>query len=219
MLFAAGAGLAGLRLAQETLQQGLDDLFKPRAQNPRINKALIELREPQDELKQHQLPGEDWQRHDRSYRDAIEESERLRGRIRAARGDQGRLKRIQSAIPIVAASTSADARIETRWARSIRLRDEFGDEFRKAHDQLRLAEPTIAAARAAIEEIDAQLARLDPPRVLLDAADEIEATAGAPGRRREGERGPGPATGELPARLRAPGAADPPRPGPAGRPG
>ena len=102
ILFAAGAGLAGLRLAQEKLQQGLDDLFKPRAQNPRINKALTELREAQDELKQHQLPSEDWQQHDRSYRDAIEESERLRVRIRAARGDQGRLKRIQSAIPIVA---------------------------------------------------------------------------------------------------------------------
>ena len=43
LLFAAGAGLAGLRRAQQTLQQGLDDLFKPRAQNPRINKALTEL--------------------------------------------------------------------------------------------------------------------------------------------------------------------------------
>ena len=31
LLFAAGAGLAGLRQAQQTLQQGLDDLFKPRA--------------------------------------------------------------------------------------------------------------------------------------------------------------------------------------------
>ncbi|MGP0067306.1 MAG: hypothetical protein ACLQGP_27390, partial [Isosphaeraceae bacterium] len=51
----------------------------------------------------------------------------------------------------------------------------FGDEFRKAMDQLRLAEPAIDAARAAIEQIDAQLAGLDPPRVLLDAADEIEA--------------------------------------------
>ena len=57
----------------------------------------------------------------------------------------------------------------------IRLRDDFGDEFRKAQDQLRLAEHAIDQARAAIDEIDAQLAQLDPPRVLLDAADEIEA--------------------------------------------
>ena len=46
LLFAAGAGLAGLRRARQSLQQGLDDLFKPRAQNPRINKALTELENP-----------------------------------------------------------------------------------------------------------------------------------------------------------------------------
>ena len=50
LLFAAGAGLAGLRRAQQTLQHGLDDLFKPRAQNPRINKALTELEILEKEL-------------------------------------------------------------------------------------------------------------------------------------------------------------------------
>jgi uncharacterized protein YhaN len=174
LLFAAGAGLAGLRRAHETLQQGLDELFKPRAQNPRINKALTELRDAQEELKQHQLPSEEWQRHDRSYREALDESERLRGQIRAARGDQGRLKRIKSAIPIVARHRRLTQERD-ELGEVIRLRDDFGDEFRKAQDQLRLAEPKIDAARAAIDEIDAQLAGLDPPRVLLDAADEIEA--------------------------------------------
>ncbi len=59
LLFAAGAGLAGLSQAQKTLQQGLDELFKPRAQNPRINKVLAEFREAQEELKRYQLPSED----------------------------------------------------------------------------------------------------------------------------------------------------------------
>ena len=52
----------------------------------------------------------------------------------------------------------------------IRLRDDFGAEFRKAQDQLRLAEHTITKSRATLEEIDARLAQLDPPRMLLDAA-------------------------------------------------
>jgi uncharacterized protein YhaN len=174
LLFAAGAGLAGLRRAHETLQQGLDELFKPRAQNPRINKTLNELRDAQEELKQHQLPGEEWQRHDRSYREAIEESERLRGRIRAMRGDHARLKRIKSAIPIVARRRRL-AQERDAMGEVIRLRDDFGDEFREAMDQLRLAGPAIDAARDAIAEIDLQLAGLDPPRELLDAADEVEA--------------------------------------------
>ena len=40
LLFTAGTGLAGLRLAQDRLQSHLDLLFKPRGQNPRINQAL-----------------------------------------------------------------------------------------------------------------------------------------------------------------------------------
>ncbi len=172
LLFAAGAGLAGLRRAQETLQGGLDKLFKPRAQHPRINKGLTEFRDAQEELKQHQLPSEEWQQHDRAHHEALEESERLRTQIRAARGEQGRLKRIKSGIPIVARRRRLlQAREELGDA--IRLRDDFGSEFRQAQDQLRLAEQTIDQARAAIAELDAQLTQLDPPQVLLDAADEI----------------------------------------------
>jgi uncharacterized protein YhaN len=173
LLFAAGAGLAGLRRAQQTLQHGLDDLFKPRAQNLRINKALAEFRDAQEELKQHQLPSEEWQRHDRAYHEGLDESERLREQIRAARGEQGRLKRIKTAKPIVARRRRL-AQERDELGDVIRLRDDFGDEFRRAHDQLRLAELTIAPALAAIGEVDAQLAQLDPPRLLLDAADEIE---------------------------------------------
>ena len=146
LLFAAGAGLAGLRRAQETLQDGLDKLFKPRAQNPRINKGLTEYREAQEELKQHQLPSEEWQRHDRIHREALEESERIRGQIREARSEQVRLKRIKSGIPIVARRRRLiQAREELGDV--IRLRDDFGAEFRKAQDQLRLAEQTIDQTR------------------------------------------------------------------------
>jgi uncharacterized protein YhaN len=172
LLFAAGAGLAGLRRAQQTLQEGLDNLFKPRAQNPRINKGLTEFRDAQEELKQHQLPSEEWQRHDRAHHEAVDESERLRAQIRAARGEHGRLKRITAGIPIVARRRRL-LQDRDELEDVIRLRDGFGAEFRNAQDQLRLAGQTIDQTRAAIAEIDAQLAQLDPSQVLLDAADEI----------------------------------------------
>ena len=56
----------------------------------------------------------------------------------------------------------------------IRLRADFGVELRTAQDQVHQAEHTIARARDAVEEIAGQLARLDPPGLLLDAAEEIE---------------------------------------------
>ena len=47
-------------------------------------------------------------------------------------------------------------------------------EFRGADDKLRQAELTISRTRAAIEEIGGILSTIEPPRVLLDAANEIE---------------------------------------------
>ncbi len=102
LLFAAGSGLAGLRQAQETLEQNLEALFKPQGKNPRINKALAEFRETQQELKQNQLSSTEWHEHDRAYHEALSKAEGLRDAIRKSRSEQVRLKRIKSAVPLVA---------------------------------------------------------------------------------------------------------------------
>jgi uncharacterized protein YhaN len=174
LLFAAGAGLAGLRRAQQTLQQGLDDLFKPRAQNPRINKVLAELDDAQKEWKRQQLTIEEWQQRDGAYRESLTNAERLRDEIRKNRVEHGRLTRIKSAVPLVARQRQLTGEL-AKLGDYVQLRDGFGAEFRAAQEKRTLAEQTIAKARAAIEEIKASLGLLDPPRVLLDAADQIEA--------------------------------------------
>ena len=165
--------MAGLSQAQKTLQQGLDELFKPRAQNPKINKVLAEFREAQEELKRCQLPSEEWQKHDSTCTEAITTAEQIREQIRAVRGQQAGLKRVKSAIPLVARRRRLFQELD-ELKDVIRLRDDFGAEFRKGQDQLLLAESTITKSRTMLEEIDAQLAQLDPPRMLLDAANEIE---------------------------------------------
>ena len=197
--------MAGLSQAQKTLQQGLDELFKPRGQNPRINKALAEFRGAQEELKRHQLSSEEWQKHDRAYREAID-ARRNRSGNRSARPAASKrgLKRIKSAIPLVARRRRLTQELD-ELGDVIRLRDDFGDEFRKAQDQLRLAEHTITRSRAALEEIDAQLAQLDPPRMLLDAANEIESLQerlGAVEKASAGPRAPGEFSAGLPSTRR-----------------
>jgi len=173
LLFAASAGLAGLHGAQEALKQELDGLFLPRGQKQRINKLKAEFDEAKEELKRYQLPSEEWQRHDIAYREATTAAEQLKEQLRAARVDQARLKRIKSAIPLVARRRRLTHEL-AELGDVIPLRDDFGTESRTAQDQLRRAEQTIAQSRAAILEIDAQLAQLASPRRLLDAADEIE---------------------------------------------
>ena len=124
-------------------------------------------------LKRSQLSSEEWQKHDRAYHETSSAAEQIREQVRKARGEQGALKRIKSAIPLVASRRRLTTELN-ELGDVIRLRDDFGDEFRKAQDQLRLAEHTITRSRATLEEIDARLAQLDPPPMLLDAASEIE---------------------------------------------
>ncbi len=174
LLFAAGAGLAGLRRAQQTLQQGLDDLFKPRAQNPRINKVLTELDDAQKEWKRQQLTIEEWQERDGAYRDSLSNAERLREEIRKCRVEHGRLTRIKSAIPLNARRQQLAGEL-AKLGDFVRLRDGFGAEFRATQDKRTLAEHAIARARAAILEITASSKLIDPPRALLDASLQIEA--------------------------------------------
>lgn len=173
LLFAAGSGLAGLRKAQQTLEENLESLFKPQGKNPQINKALAELRELQEELKRNQLSSSEWQEEDRAYREASRKAECLREAIRSDRVEQGRLKRIRSAISVVARRRLLSRQLG-ELGDVIRLRDDFGAEFRDAQDQLRLAEQTIAQSRSEIEDIDGRLDRLNIPQVLLDAEAEIE---------------------------------------------
>lgn len=102
LLFAAGAGLAGLSQAQKTLHEGLDELFRPRGQNPRINKTLAEFKRAQDELKGHQLSSDEWLKHDRAYDETVCAAELIRNQLYSARRKHGGLKRIKAAIPLAA---------------------------------------------------------------------------------------------------------------------
>lgn len=173
LLFAAASGLAGLSQAQQRLQKELDDLFRPRGQNQRINRALAELRAVQEELKRRQLSSDEWQKHEHAYKETSKAAEQIREQIRTARGRQGALKRIKSATSLVATRRRLSIELN-ELGNVIRLRDDFGDELRSAQDRLRGAELTIARSRATLEEINARLAQLDPSPLLLEAASEIE---------------------------------------------
>ena len=174
LLFAAGAGLAGMGHAQKALQQNLDELFLPRGQKPRINKALSELKDTQKELKDRQLSSEEWQKHDRAFCEASSAADKIREQVRAGPRRASPVETDQGRDP-AGGKTSAPRPGDWRargggpasrgfWCRvswrGRRASSRRADDF---------------AARAAIEEIGAALRAVDPPQVLLDAASEIEA--------------------------------------------
>ena len=116
---------------------------------------------------------EEWQERDGAYRKALADAERLREQIRQDRVENGRLMRVKSAIRLIARRAYISSELG-KLGDAPRLRDGFGPEFRAAQEKQGLAEHAIAKARAAIDEIKASLALINPADTLLEAAADIE---------------------------------------------
>ena len=99
-LFAASAGLSGLRTAIASLQEETGELFKPSASKPRINAAISEFKNKKKELKDLQLRPEEWVRIDKALTDAQAERELIEGTIKSFQASKHRLERISEAIPL-----------------------------------------------------------------------------------------------------------------------
>ena len=92
------------------------------------------------------MSSEEWQKHDRAYHETSSAAEQIREQVRKARGEQGRLKRIKSAIPLVASRRRLSQELD-ELGDVIRLRDDFGAEFRKRTINFAWPSMTIAGSR------------------------------------------------------------------------
>jgi len=173
LLFAAGTGLAGLGQAKQRLQEQLDQLFKPRGQNPRINQALSEFRGIQDEIKTYQLPSEEWMRHDAALAQARATSDRLVEQSRAARKTLNRMTRVRDAIPQVARLRRLQNEMRA-FDGVVRLRDSFGAEVREAQDALQRVATTVEKSHFTLQELDVEIASTQVRHDILEAGPAIE---------------------------------------------
>jgi uncharacterized protein YhaN len=172
-LFAAGSGISDLRKVQMALQGDAETLFKPNASKPRINESIARFKEIQKGLRDAQLPGEEWERHDQALRDARDRRAHvalaLEGRVR----EHHRLARIKEGLPLIGRRTELhDERLQ--YADVILLPDDFSERRRGLFTSLRLAETRRAQASETIQEIDAAIAELTVEAGVLDRGDLIE---------------------------------------------
>jgi uncharacterized protein YhaN len=174
LLFAAGAGLAGLRQVQEKLQAQASELFKPRGQNQRINLALSGLREARAEEKTHRLSADEWKAHADALKAAEDHAFDLAARLDTIRKERSRLDRMRPAIPLVARRRRL-IEDQRHHEDAPLLRDDFGKELRAAIESRLLAQQAITKAVEAIDELNSQLERDQPSETVLAAAEEIEA--------------------------------------------
>jgi uncharacterized protein YhaN len=173
LLFAAGAGVETVRRLEQALAAEADELFKPRASVPLINKALSELDEARKAIRDAQLPSATWAEHDRALAAARERRDLLENELRHLQTEQRRLERFRDALPAVAARKKLlDDLAPLATARL--LRKEFQAERVAALRDLAQAERAARDALAEVERMDKSLADCAVPQSILDRAELIE---------------------------------------------
>lgn len=173
-LFGAGLGTSDVHRLLLDLQNEGSALFKPSAQNPRINARLSEHRVAIAESKAAMLKGADWDR----ARDAMEEAEKrlaeLTERITTTRVGHRRLERLSGVLPLIAERGDLVGRLSALEPVPDLPRDAAA-ERREAVTALKGSEEAIQRLEQRLAEQQPRLAELSVREDVLDHALEIAA--------------------------------------------
>ena len=172
LLFAAG-GVVHLREKQQTLDNAASELFKPSGRNPRINAALSELRELNEQIRDLQRSPEEWSRHDAEHRRLFAHEAQVRDDLAETESTKSRLDRFHKSLGFV--GTWKQKRSElAALAEVVILPDDAEERFREAHQKRTLAAATRKKAADRAEELQAELAELVVPTALLGEESRID---------------------------------------------
>lgn len=174
LVFGSGTDLKRLRDLQKRLEDEQTALFKPKGENPPLNRDLSALKEARRAVEDASLRSVDWHQHQTALDDARRERDAIDLRLAVARRERSRLERIERALPDVGHRRELLSRLE-ELADAPRLRDGFPAERARAMQDLRDAECATVAAEDALRDLSTRLASLEGPGPILDEADRVEA--------------------------------------------
>ncbi|MCA9258447.1 MAG: AAA family ATPase, partial [Planctomycetales bacterium] len=172
LLFAAG-GVVHLREKQQSLDDAASALFKPSGRNPRINAALSDLKELNEQIRDHQRSPEEWARHDAEHRRLVELEEKTRADLADTESTRSRLDRYHKALGFVGAWKQKRSELDL-LAEVVTLSADADERFREANQKRTLAEAAKKTARDRIEALQTELDMLDVPTALLDEESRID---------------------------------------------
>ncbi len=173
LIFAAGSGIVNLTEIQNDLQLQVDALFRPSGQKPKINAALGRLSRNRRELRDAQLPGQEWVRHDAALQAALNKKKTIEEELIVLRRDLNRLQRIWEALPLIAERRELAGDLAT-YGNAVLLPEEFAEERQELLVKIGIAETGRDRAVKNIAVHEQAIAALDIDSGLLDVAQQIE---------------------------------------------
>ncbi len=172
-LFAAGTGGANLTEVLSGIETKAESLFKARAQNPLINKAIARYQDIRRQISEVSVSSSDWAEMDRNLKKALNEREEVQTLIETSSGEQNRLRRIKELIPKASVRKELAASLET-FGEVVILAEDFTRKRHKAESDLAAAREGKRRAELDLERLLSEKAGIRLPERLLERAEAVK---------------------------------------------
>jgi uncharacterized protein YhaN len=172
-IFAAGAGLAGLRRLGIELDEQKGKLYRERGQNQDVAVALRTLKALDERVRACSLPAEAYATKEEECRAARQRARTSRQELDGARALLARLQRYQAALPTIWKLRAARERLRDLEAARV-VPDEFGNAYRESEKRLLEAQTSLKDIDVDIDKLRRDIAALELPDALLAAENTID---------------------------------------------
>ena len=171
-LFSAAVGTAGLREILSDLQNGAEELFKPRASKKLVNRAISEFKEAQKRIKESSLPVAEWKRLQKEHADTLAAIHQVEEDINNKSKEKSRLDRLNRVKGALAERRAVMAQIE-KLGNVLLLSQDFDDRRKTTRDKLLQAAETKKRAEAKLIRLKEESEKLNVRNDLLDNEEAI----------------------------------------------
>ncbi len=173
-LFSAALGSQSLHAVLERLRAEADALFRPRGSTQKINAAVKQYQQLKKEIQRHSLSSREWEARQQAWEQAGQELATVESKLRHARAEMHRLKRLQRALPRLARRRVLLESLAS-MSEVIALSEEFPTRRRELQRERDKAQTLLARTRPRLETAQRELAKLNLRSEVLRHAERIEA--------------------------------------------
>lgn len=171
-LFSAAVGTAGLREILSELQNGAEELFRPRASTKLVNQAISRFKEAQKRIKHSSLPVAEWKRLQKELADTLSAIKQVEDDINGKGKEKSRLDRLNRVKGVLAERRVITARIE-ELEEVLLLPEDFDESRKTASDNLQTASETKERAEAKLSRLKEESESLNVRNELLENEEPI----------------------------------------------
>jgi len=171
-LFSAAIGTASLRKVLTDLQNGAEELFKPKASTKLVNQAISGFKEAKNRIKDSSLPVAEWKRLQKELADTLSNIRKIEDNINSKSKEKSRLDRLNRVKGALAERRALIVRIE-ELGDVLLLPENFDEQCKSTCEKLQIATETKEKAETKRSRLQEEAESLNVRNELLENEEAI----------------------------------------------